>query len=173
DFGADGVVIPHILGVDHARTVAEFAKFAPLGDRSYAGGRTVEYGGPDDEWPARQNAATSCYPMIEDRRALEDVEAIVALDAVDGICMGMSDLSLSRGRGRYRHTDADWADLAAAAEAARRVNKRWILPAWNEAEQERACQLGASHMVVAMEFAALREGLEGTLHRAEWVIGRA
>jgi 4-hydroxy-2-oxoheptanedioate aldolase len=124
-------------------------------------------------WFGRQDADTGCYPMVEDRRALEDIDEILSLDAVDGICMGMSDLSLSRGRGRYRHTDADWADLTAAAEAARRTGKPWIMPAWTDAEQRRAGELGASHLVVAMEFAALREGLERSLMRAEAVVGGA
>src|SRR5262249_22205886 len=44
DFGADGIIVPHILGVDHAREICAAAKYPPLGNRSFAGGRIVGYG---------------------------------------------------------------------------------------------------------------------------------
>jgi 4-hydroxy-2-oxoheptanedioate aldolase len=134
DLGAAGVVIPHVLDAGHARSVTEFAKFPPAGDRSYAGGRTVGYTGPGEDWFAQQDAATGCYPMIEDWRALRDVDEIVGLPTVDGLCMGMSDLSLSRGRGLYRRSAQDWDDLAAAAGAAAGASKTFIMPAWTESE---------------------------------------
>ena len=34
DMGCDGVIIPHIEGVEHARAVTASAKFPPLGNRS-------------------------------------------------------------------------------------------------------------------------------------------
>ncbi|WP_425638417.1 aldolase/citrate lyase family protein, partial [Agrobacterium radiobacter] len=65
DFGADAVVIPHILDATHAEKTCAFAKFPPHGERSFAGGRTVAYGSPDDQWFIDQDRKTRCYPMIE------------------------------------------------------------------------------------------------------------
>lgn len=64
DFGASAVAIPHIESAEHAREVCGFAKFPPLGDRSFAGGRTTGYRGFTDEWVARQDSETKCYPMV-------------------------------------------------------------------------------------------------------------
>ena len=50
DFGAAGVVIPHIGGIAHAAAVTAFAKFPPGGSRSFAGGLTVLYGVPGDKF---------------------------------------------------------------------------------------------------------------------------
>ena len=100
DFGAAGVVIPHIGGIAHAAAVTAFAKFPPAGSRSFAGGRTVRYDVPTDDFFAGEDARTLCLPMIETAAALDDVEAIARLDTVDGLFVGPSDLSLRRGRGR-------------------------------------------------------------------------
>ncbi|TYB41254.1 4-hydroxy-2-oxovalerate aldolase [Actinomadura chibensis] len=166
DFGADAVVIPHVRGVEHAREVTAYAKFPPLGDRSFAGGRTTSYGGHDDPWVRRQDRGTRCLPMIEDATALDEVAEILGLPTVDGVFVGPSDLSLRRGRGAYRRLDGDFADLARIAEAARAAAKPWLLPAWTEPEQAFALEHGADQIVLTMEFSAMGEGLRAALDRA-------
>lgn len=160
DFGADAVVIPHIGNLADARRVCGFAKFPPRGDRSFAGGRTTAYAAPDDAWFKHQDANTRCYPMIEHAGALSDVEAILALDVVDGVFVGPSDLSLRRGRGAYRRGEGDWSDLKHIADAARAARKPWILPAWTAEEKTFALRHGAHQLVLTMEHGALACGLK-------------
>ncbi|MEO3796080.1 aldolase/citrate lyase family protein [Nonomuraea sp. B10E15] len=64
DFGATAVVVPHIENAAHAAAVCAFGKFPPLGDRSFAGGRTARYAGHDDGWIERQDRETRVYPMV-------------------------------------------------------------------------------------------------------------
>lgn len=158
DFGADAVVIPHIENVAHARAVTAFAKFPPLGDRSFAGGRTSSYGGFTDEWVTEQDTRTRCYPMIEDAGALEDIEEILALDTVDGVFIGPSDLSLRRNRGAYSREEGDFADLKRVADAALAAGKSWVLPAWSTEEKEFALKNGAEKLILTLEHAALVAG---------------
>src|SRR5699024_7370516 len=147
DFGANAVAIPHVESVEHARTVCGYAKFPPLGDRSFAGGRTSKYRGFDDEWVTEQDQGTRCYPMIEDASAFEDIDAILQLPVVDGIFIGPSDLSLRRDRGAYTIDEADLEDLRHLARAARSAGKPWVIPAWSEAEKRLAVQEGAETIV--------------------------
>lgn len=163
DFGATAVVIPHVEGVDHARTVCGYGKFPPLGDRSFAGGRTSSYRGFDDAWVAEQDATTRVYPMIEDDGAIEQIEQILALDSVDGVFVGPSDLSLRRGRGAYRRVEGDFADLARVAAAAAAVGKPWVLPAWSPEEKRFAIEHGADQLVLTMEHGALMSGFQSAL----------
>ncbi|MFI6697330.1 HpcH/HpaI aldolase/citrate lyase family protein [Streptomyces sp. NPDC050433] len=158
DFGADGVIVPHVLGVDHAREVCGFAKFPPLGDRSLAAERALGYASLSPEWIAAQDVRTRCYAMIEDATALEEIEEIVALDVVDGVFPGPSDLAIRRGRGCYSRSVEDFADLRRIADACAAVGKPWILPAWHPAEQEFAMAEGAAGIVVANEYTALSLG---------------
>jgi 4-hydroxy-2-oxoheptanedioate aldolase len=167
DFGANAVVIPHIQGEVHARQVAAYAKFPDPGapgqrERSYAGGRTVQYQGPDPEFFSRENATTRCYPMIETAGALAEIEGIFALPTVDGVFVGPSDLSLRRGRGRYLRNDADWKDLDTIAQAAKAAGKPWFMPAWAPIEREVSIRLGVSAMICTMEFGALYSGIEAS-----------
>jgi len=162
DLGANAVAIPHVESVEHAEKVCGYAKFPPLGDRSFAGGRVSNYRGFSDDWVAEQDANTRCYPMIEDASAFDDIAAILALPAVDGIFIGPSDLSLRRDRGAYTVSEGDLADLAALADAANAAGKPWILPAWSPAEQELAVAKNAHLIIATMQYGALLAGLEGS-----------
>ncbi|WP_271986580.1 HpcH/HpaI aldolase family protein [Pseudoclavibacter terrae] len=163
DLGADAVAIPHIESVDHAAEICGFAKFPPLGDRSFAGGRTSDYRGFTDEWVRDQDTRTRCYPMIEDASAFDDIERILALPVVDGIFIGPSDLSLRRERGAYSVTDADLDDLTMLARAAVAAGKPWVIPAWSEAEQRLAVREGASTIILTMQYGALLNGFNAAI----------
>jgi 4-hydroxy-2-oxoheptanedioate aldolase len=158
DFGADVVAIPHVENATHAAAVSAFAKFPPRGDRSFAGGRTAAYGGFTDDWVTAQDRETRCYPMIEDAGAIEEIDAILALDTVDGVFVGPSDLSLRRDRGAYSRADGDFADLARIAAAARSAGKPWLLPAWSPEEKRFAVEHGADQIAAVMEHGALLTG---------------
>jgi len=64
-----------------------------------AGARTVRYKVPTDAYFDDENRRTACYPMVETAAALRDLAEILKSPLVDGIFVGPSDLSLTRGRG--------------------------------------------------------------------------
>lgn len=163
DMGCEGVIIPHIGGLDHARQVTAAAKYPPIGNRSFAGTRTSGYLGGTQAYYEAENERVRCYPMVETAEALADIEAILALSTVDGVFMGPTDLSLSRGRGAYRNTDADKADLKRVIDAAKASGKPWIMPAWSLAEQRDAVSREAGMIVISEEVGALQSGLASAL----------
>jgi 4-hydroxy-2-oxoheptanedioate aldolase len=163
DIGADGVIIPHVLDVEHAAEVCAAAKYPPLGKRSFAGGRTVRYDAPPDGWFETENRRQLCFPMVETAQALADIDAILGLATVDGVFVGPSDLALSRGRDRYRFDAADQADLKIIAKAAKAAGKPWIMPAWTAGERKLSAELGAAWRVVADETGSIYAGLETVL----------
>lgn len=167
DFGASGVIIPHIEGVEHARGVTAFAKYPPLGLRSFAAGRIVRYGGVPDGFYASENTRIKCFPMVESAAALAEVEGILDLPTVDGVFVGPTDLALARGRSGYRFDQDDRADIEKIARAARRSGKPWIMPAWTGAEYRFSIDHGVAWMVVLSEqgiaFDGMRSGLEAVV----------
>lgn len=173
DFGSDGVIIPHIEGVEHAKRVTDFAKFPPLGSRSLAGGRTMNYGPYDDEWVALQNRDIKVFPMVEDPGALRDIEDIAALPTVDGIFIGPGDLALMRGRGVYRQTESDFDDFRRVVAAARANDKQWVLPAWTTVEKEFAIAEGADYVLLVMQHAAIAAGYGGPRELMDELIAKA
>ena len=84
DLGACGVIVPNVRDADHAREVVAASRYAPAGGRSI--GRLS--GGADEPL---------VIAMVETATALDDLDAILAVDGLDGIYVGPGDLSLSLG----------------------------------------------------------------------------
>jgi 4-hydroxy-2-oxoheptanedioate aldolase len=162
DFGADSVIIPHVLDAAHAEAVCAAAKYPPLGRRSFAAGRSMGYGRQPDDFFLAENRRVRCWPMCETAEALADIDGILALPAVDGIFMGPSDLALARGRPNYDFTDADRADIATVAQACAAAGKDWVMPGWRA--DERAFAMAQAHppamLVVGPQFGIIRAGFE-------------
>ena len=163
DFGADGVIVPHLGNLDHARAVTAAGKFPPLGVRSYSGGRSTGYTRATGSYFDDTNRRVKTYAMIETAESLADVEAIAALDTVDGLFPGPSDLALARGRGAYAFTVDDRADLTRIARAAHAVGKTWIMPGWTAPERLFAVEERAELIVVATQAGIIRAGVNATL----------
>lgn len=162
DFDADGVILPQIEDLRHASEVCAYAKYPPLGNRGVGYSRAMKYGigtAIDDALFAAENRRTTCYPMVETAGALRDTAAIAALDTVDGIFIGPSDLSMSRGRGAFGFRDQDKADFLAAVEAVRKAGKQFALPASSKEVFAFAVEHGASYVTVCDDLAALQIGL--------------
>ena len=70
DFGADSVIIPHILDAAHAEAVCAAAKYPPLGKRSFAGGRCMGYKRQTDDYFPAENLRVQCWPMCETAESL-------------------------------------------------------------------------------------------------------
>ncbi|ASV88098.1 hpcH/HpaI aldolase/citrate lyase family protein (plasmid) [Ochrobactrum quorumnocens] len=164
DFGSNGVIVPHILGVEHAHQVTKAAKYPLVGTRSYTGGRVFGYARPETDAFEKENKRTKCFAMVETAESLADVEKIIALDTVDGLFPGPSDLALARGRGAYAFNDDDKADLRRCAAAAHAAGKPWIMPAWTKAERRFAQEEGAAMLVVATQNMTLRQGMVSTVN---------
>jgi 2-keto-3-deoxy-L-rhamnonate aldolase RhmA len=94
DLGAQGVCVPHIDTADHARQFVEAAKFAPLGKRGLFTSRQG-YGVPD--YLSAANDHTLLIALIEDIRAVENLDEILAVDHIDVFFVAPSDLASSMG----------------------------------------------------------------------------
>jgi 4-hydroxy-2-oxoheptanedioate aldolase len=82
DLGACGVIVPSIRDAEHAREVVAATRYAPGGGRSI--GRLS--GGAD---------RPLVIAMVETATALEDLDAVLAVEGLDGVYVGPGDLSLS------------------------------------------------------------------------------
>ena len=98
DIGADGVLVPHIRTADQARSVVDAARYSPIGRRGVGPGRPIRFGlTHTEDYLADANERTVVAFMIEDREAVENIEAIAAVDGVDVFNIGTCDLSNSLG----------------------------------------------------------------------------
>ncbi len=98
DCGADGVLVPHVRSADEARAVALSARYAS-GGRGYAGSsRAAGYGTKSMPGHKAASAAkTVVIAQIEDAEALDEIDAIAAMDGIDALFVGRIDLTVSLG----------------------------------------------------------------------------
>lgn len=97
DFGAEAVIAPMINSVEEARAFAAAMKYPPGGERSWGPGRAMQVHGIASlkDYLASANAAVLTFAMIETRRALDALDAILAVNGIDGVFVGPSDFSIS------------------------------------------------------------------------------
>jgi 2-dehydro-3-deoxyglucarate aldolase/4-hydroxy-2-oxoheptanedioate aldolase len=167
DFGSDGVILPQIESLAHARAATVFAKFPPLGVRGFGGGKTYNYLPAPPHFVEAENRRTKCWVMIETVQALEEVEEIAGLETVDGLFIGPNDLSLARGRGEYLADGRDHDDIHRIAMAARAQEKPWAMPISNVTDRDFARSLGIAFMATTDDLTALRDGLVAGLQLVE------
>ncbi len=98
DCGATGVVAPHIRGAAEAAAFAKACRYG-AGGRGYAGSsRAASYTtGSMADHLAYSAAQTVVIAQIEDPEAVEDIEAIAAVDGIDALFIGRVDLTVAYG----------------------------------------------------------------------------
>lgn len=95
DLGAQGILCPFINTGDEARRLVQACRYPPAGIRGYGPRRAGGYGFDADEYFAQANEVLVCVPIIESREGVDNIEAIVSVDGIDGINVGPMDLSIS------------------------------------------------------------------------------
>ena len=102
DQGVKGIQISEVETVEEARAIVQLSKYPPIGNRgiSQMGPHTnyksfgARYGAEYGPWA---NDNVIICPSIESLEGLENVEAIAAVQGIDMIAYGHSDLSARLG----------------------------------------------------------------------------
>ena len=99
DMGAQGIQVPHIEGVEGAKRAVDAVRYPPVGDRGGAGTtRAAGYGSvPWTEHMRTSNEEILLIVMTEDQRGLSEISEIAAVDGVDLISLGPTDISTALG----------------------------------------------------------------------------
>jgi 4-hydroxy-2-oxoheptanedioate aldolase len=95
DAGALGLVVPMVNSVEDARSVVSNMRYATKGQRSFGSSRVSSYINGDYRTWADEHLAV--IVMIETIQAVEQAEAILAVEGVVGCFIAPNDLALSMG----------------------------------------------------------------------------
>jgi 4-hydroxy-2-oxoheptanedioate aldolase len=95
DAGAYGVICPMVNTREDAERLVAYTHYAPQGTRSFGPIRALLYGGAD--YPQHANDTIVTFAMIETAQALDNLDDILAVEGLDAVYIGPSDLSLSLG----------------------------------------------------------------------------
>jgi 4-hydroxy-2-oxoheptanedioate aldolase len=95
DAGALGLVVPMVNTAEDAKNVVNNMKYATKGQRSFGGSRVASY--IDGDYRTWTDKNLAIIVMIETAQAVENAEAILAVEGVVGCFIGPNDLALSMG----------------------------------------------------------------------------
>jgi 2-keto-3-deoxy-L-rhamnonate aldolase RhmA len=123
DAGVSGVIFPFTSTPELAAQAAAACHYPPQGRRG-SGANLARFTWPDKgDYAESADQNVTVITIIEEARAVENVEAIAATPGVDVLFIGTSDLSYSLGlRGNQNHPKLAEA-IAKVVDAARRNGK--------------------------------------------------
>lgn len=97
DMGATGIIVPMIKSYEDVQRAISYAKYAPLGNRSFALPKATGYGAYAQEYYRTANDNIFLGIMIEHVDALKDLDKIFSVKNIDAVLVGPYDLSGSMG----------------------------------------------------------------------------
>lgn len=106
DCGAHGIVVPMINSVEDAKRAVAAAYYPPKGTRGVGLSRAQNYGMGFHAYRERALEQTIVIVQIEHISGVENLEAILSVEGVDGFIVGPYDLSASLNQpGNFDHPD--------------------------------------------------------------------
>ncbi|MDN5334295.1 MAG: 4-hydroxy-2-oxoheptanedioate aldolase [Sphaerochaeta sp.] len=127
DCGVTGIMVPMIRNGKEAQKLANWAKFAPIGERGL-GGNGAHTGYLDASkdplaFMEEENKKVLAIAQIELKEAIENIDEIAAVEGIDALLIGPADLSNSYGiSGQFNHPIMDEA-IQKVADAAKKHGK--------------------------------------------------
>jgi 2-keto-3-deoxy-L-rhamnonate aldolase RhmA len=158
DQGVIGVIFPFTSTPELARLAAEACRYPPAGRRGSGAGLA------SSTWPEAglyydsADREVMVIAVVEEREAVENIEAIAATPGIDVLFIGTSDLSFSMGlRGRQDEPELR-AAIARIRDAARRHGKFAGRPAGSPEQARRFIDEGFLLIQTPTELGYLESG---------------
>ncbi len=160
DIGAQTLLVPYVSTAAEARDAVAYTRYPPQGLRGVAGTTRATRFGRIKDYARRAREETCLLVQVETQAALDNIEAIAAVDGVDGIFIGPADLHASLGHtGEIAHPSVKPLIDAAI----RRIRKGGCAPGIltpNEADARHWLGCGALFVAVGADVGILARGAE-------------
>jgi 4-hydroxy-2-oxoheptanedioate aldolase len=160
DLGAQSLLVPMVQSAEDAERAVAATRYPPDGIRGIAVVHRANRYGRVKDYHVQANREMCVLVQLETRRAVADLEEIAAVDGVDGLFIGPSDLAGDLGYlGNNRHEEAVKV-FADACARARRVDKPIGILAPVEEDARRYLDMGFSYVAVGSDIGLLRQAAE-------------
>ncbi|HUV70335.1 MAG TPA: HpcH/HpaI aldolase/citrate lyase family protein [Terracidiphilus sp.] len=160
DVGARSLLIPFVQNVEEARRAVAATRYPPLGIRGVSVTPRANDYGRVQNYHKNAHLDTCVLLQVETRAALKEIEAIAAIDGVDGIFIGPSDLAADFGHlGNPKHPDVQ-AALKDAATRIRAAGKSAGFLTGNLDDVEPLIEMGFNFTAVGSDVGILARGAE-------------
>lgn len=159
DAGAHGVIVPMVNSREQAEAAVKAVKYPPVGTRGVGLARAQKYGAGFDGYLQWLNDESVVIAQIEHIDAINNLEAILGTNGIDGTIIGPYDLSASMGKpGRFDDNDVKSA-IERYEAISRKMNKPLgyhVVPADHSLVRQRI-EKGYSFVAFSTDFLFLGE----------------
>lgn len=161
DLGAQTLLIPFVQNAEEARAAVTAMRYPPRGMRGVALVTRGSRFGQVEGYATRAEEELCLIVQVETAEALSQIEAIAAVDGVDGIFIGPSDLAASMGHaGNARHPEVQAAIKAAIARI-RAAGKPAGILAVDPAFARQCIEWGTTFTAVGVDVLMLLQAAKG------------
>lgn len=161
EMGAAGLMVPHCMSADMAKSIINDTKFYPQGNRGIDGVSGDSFFGTvtGSEYTDGANHETFVMVQIEDAEAVDEIEAIAEVPGVDIIFIGPADLSQSLGcPGDFRNGKV--RDAIRRTIAACEANGKWCGTSGLDFEyMQGLLDEGVKFLTVTSDFGLIKKGV--------------
>jgi len=160
DVGVQNLLVPFVQSADEARRAVAATRYPPHGTRGVAVATRANRYGRVKDYFRRVHDELCIFVQLETRAALERLEEIAAVEGVDGLFIGPSDLAADLGHlGNPAHPEVR-AAIEAAAARIRKAGKIAGILAPLEADARRWLELGFLFVAVGSDLGVLARQTE-------------
>lgn len=163
DVGVQSLLIPFVQNAEEARAAVAATRYPPQGVRGVAGTTRANRFGRVPGYAKRAHEELCVLLQVETKEALDNIEAICAVEGVDGVFIGPADLHASLG---YLGETGNPAVVPMIEDAIRRIRKAGkaagVLTSV-EAEVRRYIAAGCTFTAVGADVGVLARGVEALL----------
>jgi len=164
DVGAQTLLIPMVETVEQAKMLVQAMRYPPAGIRGLGGARAARWGRVG-QYLAEADREVCLLVQIETRTGLENLEAIAAVEGIDGMFVGPADLSASVGHlGNWKHPEAT-AAIEGAIQRIVAAGKPAGILALEESAAHRFLELGCTFVAVGVDTYLLAHATESLAKR--------
>jgi len=165
DLGVQTLLVPYVQSAEEARRAVAATRYPPEGVRGIAATIRANRYGRIKDYHAQAHREMCVLVQLETRRALSELEAIAAVDGIDGLFIGPSDLAGDLGYlGNNRHPEAV-AVFADACARARKAGKPIGILAPVEEDARRYLEMGMTFVAVGGDTGLLRNASQALAQR--------
>jgi len=160
DVGAQSLLIPYVSTAEEARAAVSYTRYPTAGVRGVAGTTRATRFGRIKDYAKRAHEEICVLVQVETQGALDNIEAICAVEGVDGVFIGPADLHASLG---YTGEIANPKVKPMIDEAIRRIRKAGKAPGIltpNEADAKHWLGCGGLFVAVGADVGILARGAE-------------
>lgn len=162
DLGVQNLLVPMVDTAEQAAAVVKACRYPPLGIRGMGGSRASRWG-RYGSYGKEANDQVCVLVQVETREAVNNIDAIVATEGVDGVFIGPADLSAALGYvGQRGHPEV----TKVIEDCIRRIvkgGKAAGILTGDEALAKRYLELGATFVAVGVDTTLLVQATSNLL----------